>query len=558
MLLDRVAEAAPSGRSGARRAIPRPTIVEATLLAAVAVWSAVAIARFAGAIASPASSRAFDGLLAGPPLALGLVWLLRGRPSSSAVRLATGWSAVLAAILLLTPSAAVSPTLALGLPAVLLLAWLLTLRPAIGAVALVAITGSFGSLSIYLHVPYKRVFTLLFAALWLAAIARFYLRRRTEPSYFPTGVLLVAAYLVICAVQVVLAPYPGVALGGFELAPLYMTPVLLVAYSQWSRETQIRIVKWILVIAVLVGGYATLRQVIGPSAAEHAEASLSAYNFVGTKQKLIGSFISGPDLAEWTALMIPFCLAGALGFRGRTRIAACVALPLLTVGLFGSQVRAAAVAVVLGALVTVLVHGRARAFPGLRLGQSAVVIGVIASIVLGGYAFAGASGQNSGHSYLSLLTASSNDVSVTQHQYKWNVALKDLTGHPFGYGLGTAPAGYTSNAPSSPFVLPVTHFSVDNGFLKVALEQGFTVMVLFALIFIALVVALLRWGLVAADPFRATIAVGAAGSAVCFFVLEGAGAFADGVPAIAGWIVIGLGLAQVAQIRAERGGRTPA
>jgi hypothetical protein len=147
------------------------------------------------------------------------------------------------------------------------------------------------------------------------------------------------------------------------------------------------------------------------------------------------------------------------------------------------------------------------------------------------------------------LTANTNDVSVAQHQYKWTEAFRDLSGHPFGYGLGTAPAGYTSNAPPTPFVLPVTGFSVDNGFLKIALEQGFAVMLVFAVGLALLAGGLARGGLASPDPTEATIALGAAGAAVSFLVLEGAGAFADGIPAIAGWVMIGLGVAQLARTR---------
>jgi hypothetical protein len=529
--------------------------VDLLLSAAIACWSVAVIANFLDLVTLSFSSRELDALLVAPAVALALLCVVSVRPASATLRLLTGWSAVLAAVLLLTPLVLASPTLAFGLPGVIAVAWLVSARPALGATAVIALTASFGSISIYLGWPYKRMIALLLAGMWLAAIARWATRRRTEPFDLPLGVMLVLGYLVISIAGVILATDPHVALGGFELAPWFMTTVLVVGYSQWSRQTQLRIVRWLLVTAVLVGAYATLRQIIGPSAKEQAAASISAYNFVNGKQKLIGSFLNGADLAEWSALMIPFCLSCVLGMRDRFRWVACLALPLLAVGLFGSQVRAAAVAVGIAALVVALLHGGARAFSGAKIGQTAIAVLIVALVILGAYAFAGSSSASSGHSYLALLTGSATDTSVSDHEYKWTVAFRDLSGHPFGYGLGTAPAGYTANAPSTPYILPVSGFSVDNGFLKVALEQGFVVMILFAAAIALLAAGLARGGLTSTDPLRATIALGAAGTAISLFVLEGAGAFADGTPVIAGWIVIGLGVAQLAHIRAERRSR---
>ncbi len=495
-------------------------LLDLLLSAAVIVWSALMIANYLDAITLSFSSRELDAVLVGPPVALALLCVMSVRPASAKLQLLTGWSAVLAAILLLTPLVLTTPTVAIGLPGVIAVAWLVSARPALGATAVIALTASFGSVSIYLHWPYKRMIALLLVGMWLAAIARWATRRRAEPFSLPLGMMLVVGYLVISVAGVILATDPHVALGGFELAPWFMTTVLVVAYSQWSLQTQLRIVRALIVIAVLVGAYATLRQIIGPSAQERAAASISAYNFVNGKQKLIGSFLNGADLAEWTALMIPFCISCALGLRDRFRLVACLALPLLAVGMFGSQVRAAAVAVGIAALVLAMLHGGARAFSGAKIGQTAIAVLVIGLVILGAYAFAGSSSASSGHSYLALLSGSTHDTSVSEHEYKWAEAFRDLSGHPFGYGLGTAPAGYTANAPSTPYILPVSGFSVDNGFLKVALEQGFATMVVFAAGIALLAIGLARGGLVSADPVRATIALGAAGTAVSLFILE--------------------------------------
>ena len=45
----------------------------------------------------------------------------------------------------------------------------------------------------------------------------------------PLGIVVAVAYLVISAAQVALADNPHVALGGFELAPWFLSTVLVVA-----------------------------------------------------------------------------------------------------------------------------------------------------------------------------------------------------------------------------------------------------------------------------------------------------------------------------------------
>lgn len=540
---------APFGRPRHLSATP----FRVTLGSAITAWSVVVVAQFLGLTTLTSSPPSVDALLLGPPLGLAVVWLMSTRRVDAALQWATGWTSLLAAVLLLTPMVIATPSLAYTIPGLLILAWLVAVRPAACVTTMLAVTASFGSLSIYLSWPYKRTLVALLAAMALAAIARLLVQRRLEPLRLPAALLLTASYLTISIAQVILSSDPGVALGGFQLAPLYMTTLLVVAYSLWSDQTHERILRALIWIAVIVGAYATLRQIVGPSAAEAREAALSPYNFVDGKRRLIGSFLEGPELAGWTALLIPLCLSLALGARGRLRLAACLALPLLVVGLFGSQARVGAVAVGIAALLTIVLHGAAPAFPALRLGRTIASLGVMAALVLGAYALAGSSSQGSGHSYLSLLKGNQTDASLAAHKYKWTQAFQDLAGHPFGYGLGTAPAGYVANAPTTPSLLKVTGFSVDNGFLKVALEQGLTVMLVFAAALGAIAFGLVRAGLSTTDPSRATLAIGAAGTAVSFFVLEGAGVYADGIPSVAGWAVLGLGIAQASRIRAERG-----
>jgi hypothetical protein len=534
----------------------RQAWVSAALAATIGCWAAVMVAWFLDVITLPLSGSGVDALLVTPPLVLATTWALSSRPATAMLRYATGLTAVLAAILLLTPQVIGDQTLALGLPGLLLATWVVWKRPALGTVVVLAITGTFGSLSAYLTFPYYRTMTLTLAALLSAAVIRLLIARRRGTLRLPLSVTAILGYLLISLAQLALAGNRQTALHGFELAPWAMCAMLAVAYSQWSRETHARILRALLLIAVGVGGYAVLRLIIGPSTVEREMASsggaLAIYNFADGHLKLLGSFPNGADLAHWTGLMLPFCVSAALGLRGRARRLAIVAVPLLAVALLGAQSRASGLAALVAALLVVTLHIGARAFVGLRLEYA--LIAVLTLVIVGGGAYVAAGGAssqaNSGHSYASLLAGPSHDASFADHEYKLNQAFRDLAGHPFGYGLGTANPGF--NPPSVAPVPPssinqITGFVVDNGYLKVALEQGFAIMVLFAVGLVLLAGTFVRGGLRIRDPMRATIVIGSFGVLVSLLLMEMGAAVADGIPAVAGWIVMGLGLAQCVQ-----------
>jgi hypothetical protein len=546
-------------RGGPRGRLPW---ADTALAAAIGCWAALMVAWFLDVITLPLSGGIIDVLLVAPPLVLAATWALSSRPATAMLRYATGLSALLGAILLLTPPVIADQTLALGLPGLLIATWVVWKRPAFGTLVVLAITGTFGSLSAYLTFPYYRTMTLTLVALLGAAVIRLLIARRRGTLELPLSVIAILGYLLISLAQLVLAGDRQTALHGFELAPWAMCAMLAVAYSQWSRETHERILRGLLLIAVGVGGYAVLRLVIGPSTVERELAesggALAAYNFADGHLKLLGSFPNGADLAHWTGLMLPFCTSAALGLRGRARRLAIVAVPVLAVALLGAQNRASGLAALVAALLVVVLHIGARAFVGLRLEYA--LIAVLTLLIVGGGAYVAAGGAssqaNSGHSYASLLAGPSQDASLAGHEYKWNQAFRDLAGHPFGYGLGTANPGF--NPPSVAPVPPssinqITNFVVDNGYLKVALEQGFAIMVLFVLGLVLLAGTFVRGGLRLRDPMRATIVIGSLGVLVSLLLMEMGAAAADGIPAIAGWIVMGLGLAQCVQRSAPTG-----
>jgi hypothetical protein len=223
---------APSAGVGLRdRGRALASAGDVALIAALTALSALMIAQFVGIVTLSQSTRLVDIALVAPPLALGGIWILSSRPASAGLRIASGWSAVLAASLLLTPQVVDQPSLGIGIPGAILLTWLVYKRPAVGAVALIALTASFGALSLYLTFPYKRAITILFIAFLLAMVVRLWVARRRDQLSMPYGVLLAGAYLVVSATQVVFASDTHLALAGFELAPLFLLSMFIAAYS---------------------------------------------------------------------------------------------------------------------------------------------------------------------------------------------------------------------------------------------------------------------------------------------------------------------------------------
>jgi hypothetical protein len=79
--------------------------------------------------------------------------------------------------------------------------------------------------------------------------------------------------------------------------------------------------------------------------------------------------------------------------------------------------------------------------------------------------------------------------------------------------------------------------------VKVAYDQGFTVLVLFGLALAALGVGLARRSLETPDPVDAALALGACGTLAAQIVDMSGAVYFEGLGALAPWVLIGLGFA---------------
>jgi hypothetical protein len=469
------------------------------------------------------------------PLALAAVLVFGRAPPSLPLRLAAAWSGIVAGGVILGLMIDRQPLLALALPAALASAFLLRRYPAAGVVALFALTGSWGTLTAYTELKVGAIVDLILAGLWFGVIWTYLLKGRKRPLRVWPGVAAAALYLVVTALQIFTAGGIWGGVSSFRTSAWYMTAFLLIGYAGWQPKTYKRIAYGVVAVAALVGAYATLRWVIGPTPTERSLALQQPVNFVDGELRLFGSFWSGHQLGAWCSVALPFCLACALAFRGRWRAIAVGACLVLTIGLLGSEARTAMVAVVFGLATAFVLYQSARAFRGLHLGATAAAL--IAAVAVGLVVFSWTAGtsERDTERYTVVLTPS-RDPAFRERLLRWRDAFEEIDRHPFGAGLGTA-------SPKS----------VDNSYLHIALDQGLLIMALFIAAMLLLLVGLARLAILTLDRHKAGLSIGACGALAAYLVLLTSGGYIEGLIAIAAWVIVGLGVAQFAWLERDGG-----
>ena len=148
---------------------------------------------------------------------------------------------------------------------------------------------------------------------------------------------------------------------------------------------------------------------------------------------------------------------------------------------------------------------------------------------------AGKFGSRFGH-----LLSPTSDPTYQTRQQRWSEALADISKHPFGHGLGTAGAA----AHQRPELDPESTPNFDSSYLKIAFEQGMSVMLFFVGGLLLLLVGMAKRAVLVTDPARATLAIGGCGSLAALIVMFYAGFYIEQVETLSGWILVGLGAAQ--------------
>jgi hypothetical protein len=522
-------------RAGFARPLPSPLSLVLAVLATG--WSAAVLDQRLLGATLPGPGNLIKLLPYLMPALLAAVVLFRNDELSWLDGATISWVVLVLLAVLLIPKIDSGSLTALAIPAIAATAILVRKWPAATLFVVVLFSASYGSVQAFWQFPVEKAVGLLLGALWIVSIVGVVFRgsRRFRPSVAMT---LLFAYLLITAIMVPLASDRTVAQLGFKDSAWFMLIVLLIAYAGWDGETHQRIAKAILVVATAASGYALYRVIAGPAVQEYRQMATTAFNFSGGKLKPGGSFGSGQSLGTWMSAVVPFAFACVLGLRGPWRVLAALAAGLCTVAALESQLRVGLLGIVVGLVLVLALYQAARAFPGTRIGTTvaAALLGV--ALIGGGLAL---SGGHPEHSYTALLHSGS-DPSVKERQYKWNQALQDLDTHPFGYGVGSASFA-EQLAGKTIFLAGDTN--IDNGFLRVALEQGLLIMAVFAVALLAVMLALIRGSVRVRDRDAAAIAIGAAGTLASFVVVMMAEDATYSLRSVVTWVIVGLGMAVV-------------
>ena len=506
------------------------------LFAATALWSALVVGGYLGELTIPN----VPALALLYPLGLAGLMLWSRSPAPAPLKACAAWAAVLAAAFLSAQYAGGNERMALAAPALALAGVVCARYPVPAMVGAFAVTGAYNSIEVFTPVPAHQVVDLLLAGLWAASLWAYLLKQRDRRLWFSPAVVLTLLYLLVTAAQALAADPLQQGLYAFRTAGWYMLAVVLAAYGGLAPAELRKVARGVVAASVLVGGYAVLRWLIGPADAERASAAGSTYNIVDGELRTFGSFQAGHALASWTAPMASFCLAACLGLPGRWRAVALAGAALCTVAVLASEVRAGLLALGVGAVLVLALHQLSRGFPGQRIGITAAA--VVAAVAVTAGAFTLAIDTDSQKERYTVLATPEEDPALQRRLQKWNDTIDQVRDRPFGTGLGASGRAHDRYSRFT----DLASLNLDNSYLKVVYDQGLFVLILYVAAALALLYTLVRGGLGAGAGEKAAVCVGAAGALSAFLVMSASGMYIEGLPALAVWLVTGLGIGQLA------------
>jgi hypothetical protein len=522
---------------------------DALLVAGLLAWAAALVAVRFDYVQSPGGARGTQALTYGVPLALIALTLLHRPSRTSALPLVAGAAAAVALALLVPSHLSTSPKYALAVPAVVVGAYLTNRYPTTSLALIFLITGTYGSIKAFTGIPADSVTDKVIDGVWAGIVGRLLVGRRGLTVRPTPALLMLGAFLGITIIAVFTTSSLANGIRAFRLAPLFLSMVLVIGYGGFGKRTLALLARAMVVVSLLVAAYAALRWAIGTSGKEQAlqkTAFQQQYNRIAVTNdlKVQGSLPNGALLGLWLACTIPLQVAAAISWRGIFRWLALAGLPLAVIGLLGSAQRGAAAAVVAGGLTVIVVQVLSRGSRGPRLGVAiGAAVLLIASAVVAVPAVLNNPQKRA--RYTNLLTPS-QDEPIQERLNKWRTTLTALRGRPFGYGLGAA----------NPRVIPhrfadVAYYEVDNSFLMIAYDQGIAAMIVFAVAMLLLLVELLRHAVWTRGPDSSVLAAGAAGTLVAMLIEFMTANFVATPPVVAGWMVVGLGAAQLGRVAAR-------
>jgi hypothetical protein len=412
-------------------------------------------------------------------------------------------------------------------------------RPGPTITVVLLLTGTYGSVEIYTGLPVGSVVDLLLAASWAAA-AWVWLFGSARPPRLNGGLWVLVGLVAVNGVYALAATNMAQGIYGFRVMSWYMLGGVLCALVLTTRRQQRIVVHGLILSAAVVGGYAVLRWVIGPGAEELAAAKRGGPYVLNADQevRLFGSLLSPGLLGTWASIGV--CAAAALAMylqRAAWRLLAFAAAGLCLAAQFGAENRVPIVATAAGILAVLVLFGVSRGAKGRRIVPLA--IGITLTLSAAG-AFAAIELADDTSRFRGLLNIE-NDYSYQDRVNKWKSFLSDMPDHPLGHGLGSTGAAQVRYDRFQ----TIAAYAPDSAYVKVAYDQGYPVMILFIGTMVAMLLALAIRALGTADPWAAGRATAGFGALMAFVVMMTCGEVNEGLPGLAVWLLVGLGLAPV-------------
>jgi len=518
--------------------VTREMLLRAGVLVALCGWTVLAVGGQAGEF--PRLGSAADLLAYGVPAGLFLFVLLSPR-SPWLATFSLAWTATFAAALQGLDIVGGDPVYAVA-PLVVAAAGALALRwPVPTLVVALFLSGTYNTIKLYTPVETGITMDLLLAGAWLALAYAYLSGRERPPAGMSPAFFLIGLFLAATVVEALAAENLSRSMFALRASAWLMSALFLIPlWASTPRRREV-LFKSALVVGAIVGAYAMFRWAVGPASKEKErvleEAAGFSTNELG-EANLLGSLPSAQTLAFWSSAMFSFSLAAALSPIGsRWRLLAAVVAGMCGAAVFGADVRFGMVAAAAGGVAVLVLFACARGFSGRRVMPLAAVV-VIGTVGVGLFVTTKLTAEgNSSQRFRNLVTDPIADNSVQQRFVKWETLLAEVDDKPFGKGVGASGAAEKKYARFS----SAASLDPDSSYVKIAYDQGFVMVVLFAAAVLSLLVALALATVALANPIAAAAALGSTGALVSFIVAMSAGSHYEGLVAAGPWMLVAIG-----------------
>lgn len=455
--------------------------------------------------------------------------------------------------LLIVLGAAGAPLGLLAVPAAIVGTMAAIARPALGLSVILALSGFIGTLIAFTGLPVGPLSELGLLCLLLASVYIYATGQSQRRTWLWPALILPGLYLLLTTVQMFTSESLDYAFQDYRITTWYMAAIPILALGPWDSRTYRRAALGFVAIAALVGLYAVYRHIVGPSPEEFAQARGAVQRIAfSVPTRFFGSFLSAFQLAAWCGTALPFLLAIAFVTKGLWRVVGIVAMGGCLFAVFASDVRTGIVAVAVGMGLVLVLFLMSQAFQIERFAMGFLALLGVGLAGIGGYALLISDSETESDRFSRILTPG-EDPAFENRLIRWEEALDVIDREPFGHGLGTQ--GYVGQSVNEEG--ETGPFNLDSAYLKVGIQQGYLMMVLFVASLIVLAVSLGRRSLLARDRWACALGIGACGALVAQMIFFFSGIYSEGVTALSAWVLVGMGAAQFTALDPDRKSSVP-